>query len=133
MRKDSFKLFLFAAIMAFAVLYGMELSSKGIENVNGTMTSDETVNEQTADDDEWPVPTKRPTQREQAELTPSDEPSDDRDADQSPYWDDPGYDIPRNDSNPIVDRVSGTTAQVLHDLSRGGIKFVVSIFESMTE
>ncbi len=124
MRRDSFKLLVFAAIVGFAILYGMELSSKGIENVNGPWESAGTNEGRTttADDGDWTLP---PRETAQVSNNVDDNPEN--------YWgDEEEYAIPRNDREPIVDRVSGKTADVLHDLSRNGIRMVVSIFDRMT-
>jgi hypothetical protein len=121
MRRDSFKLLVFAGIIAFAVLYGMDLSSKGIENVNGPMATVDPA----STDGVWKLP---PADNSGKSNQPSSKPVDD-----TPYynWDEDPL-IPRNDRKPIVDRVSGTTAKVLHDLSRNGIRIVVSIFDKVT-
>jgi hypothetical protein len=123
MRRDSFKLLIFAGIVAFAVLYGMDLSSKGIENVNGPLvTNGLSADSQASVDGEWSLPAAG-----QGNQTSSPA------VDDTPFynWDEDPL-IPRNDRKPIVDRVSGTTAKVLHDLSRNGIRIVVSIFDKVT-
>ncbi|WP_372662818.1 hypothetical protein [Cohnella sp.] len=130
MRRSTIKLLVFAGIVAFAVLYGMELSSKGIEDVNGpwSTTSPATERGDTSENEEWTLPTQEPVQEErQSRATQS--PVDD-----TPYydWDEEEYGIPRDDRKPIVDRLSGKTAEVLHDLSRNGIKLVVSLFDRVT-
>ncbi|MBO9599798.1 MAG: hypothetical protein J7559_18495 [Cohnella sp.] len=132
MRRDTFKLAMLAAIVAFAVLYGMELSSRGIENVNGKVvnTDDGTLSDLEATD-EWVLPTREP-----AKQRPSSEKTTDSgkllDEEQYNDWDAELYDIPRNDHKPLVDRVSGATAEALHGISKGGIKFVVSLFDKVT-
>jgi hypothetical protein len=130
MRRDTFKLLVFAAILGFAVLYGMELSSKGIENVNGSLVSD--ANGQAVEEGDWTLP---------ANQTPRDSQSPDQEASAQSRreaednlndgWNVDELGIPRNDREPIVDRVSGKTADVLHDLSRNGIRMVVSIFDKV--
>ncbi|MFC5532085.1 hypothetical protein [Cohnella yongneupensis] len=131
MRRETFKLLVLAAIVAFAVLYGMELSSKGIESVNGKYQSvgDSSTGDPEATD-EWTLPSnersvKQPTASKR-QSSNTDGLSDLNDFDEELYG------IPRNDHKPLVDRVSGATAGVLHDLSKGGIKFVVSIFNKAT-
>lgn len=127
MRRDTFKLLIFAGVVGFAILYGMELSSKGIESVRGPW--EETVESPTPEDDgDWTLPVREGTRGDRA--------SDGRGpiAEEPPVGGTelPGEPfIPRNDREPIVDRVSGKTAEVLHDLSRGGIRMVVSLFDKM--
>lgn len=131
MRRDTFKLLVLAGIVAFAVLYGMELSSKGIEDVNGPWESASPIAEQDTSseaEEEWTLPAATPTEKK-AVPSETKKPVDD-----TPYydWDEEEFGIPRIDRKPIVDRVSGKTAEVLHDLSRNGIKMVVSIFDRVT-
>ncbi|WP_239617446.1 hypothetical protein [Cohnella mopanensis] len=120
MRRDTFKLLIFAGIVGFAILYGMELSSKGIESVNGPWETVSPGNGTVANDNDWTLPVQNRNQNEQ-NANPV----------KSPYYqsEEEKVAIPRNDREPIVDRVSGKTAEVLHDLSRNGIRMVVSIFD----
>jgi hypothetical protein len=135
MRRDTFKLLVLAGIVAFAVLYGMDLSSKGIEDVNGPWVSPSPTiaKQQTSTEEEWtlpsPTPTRSTTRGKKTVSSDTSKPVDD-----TPYynWDEEKFGIPRIDHKPIVDRVSGKTAEVLHDLSRNGIKIVVSIFNRVT-
>jgi hypothetical protein len=130
MRRETFKLLVFAGIVAFAILYGMELSSKGIENVNGPWpTTSPTSDQNTTAVDEWPLPTPESAQQNKTKLPKTQKP-----VDNTPYydWNKEEFGIPRFDHKPIVDRLSSKTAQVLHDLSRGGIRLVVSIFDRVT-
>ncbi|KIL37178.1 hypothetical protein SD71_00060 [Cohnella kolymensis] len=123
MRRDTLKLLIFAGIVGFAVLYGMELSSKGIADVNGSWDSGgNPPGQQVPADEEWQLPAREKPIRE--EPAPSIEPDT--------GWQQELNEIPRNDREPLVDRVSGKTAEVLHDLSRNGIRFVVSIFDGLT-
>jgi hypothetical protein len=127
-RRDTLRLLILAGIVGFAVLYGMELSSKGIADVNGSWDSGGNLTgQQVPADAEWQLPP------EQTPVKPTpvrEEPAPTND----PYagWDQGLNEIPRNDHEPLVDRLSGKTAEVLHDLSRNGIRFVVSIFDRVT-
>lgn len=131
MRRDTIKLLVFAGIVAFAVLYGMELSSKGIEDVNGPWSTPSPITQQEDSDEsaEWALPTQEPVQEER-QSSKTQKPVDD-----TPFydWEEEEYGIPRDDRKPLVDRLSGKTAEVLHDLSRNGIKMVVSLFDRVTE
>jgi len=129
MRRDFFRLLILAGILGFAVLYGMELSSKGIENVKGPWETESATVEQPVGDEDWTLPVKEPRQgaksREQNIQPPSTEEglAAGEDGEQSG--------IPRADREPIVDRMSDRTAEVLHDLSRSGIRMVVSLFDKV--
>jgi len=125
MRRDTFKLLIFAGIVGFAILYGMELSSKGIETVNGPW---ETVapsdgGQTAAEEGDWTLPPNHSRDGERQNANAVDTPGY--------QWEEEEYAIPRNDREPLVDRVSGKTAEVLHDLSRNGIRMVVSIFDKV--
>lgn len=132
MRRDTFKLLSLAAIVAFAVLYGMELSSRGIENVNGKVDSEENGSLSDVEEtDEWVLPTLEPA-RQKPSSSKQAESGKLQGVEQYNDWDAELYDIPRNDHKPLVDRVSGATAEALHGISKGGIKFVVSLFDKVT-
>jgi hypothetical protein len=113
MRKDSLKLLLLAGVVAFAILYGMELSSSGISHVYGPLEQTQsTVHHPVSGDGDWTLPPRR-TGRDDT-------------------WEEVPAELPRNDRKPLVDRISGTAAETLHHLSSGGIRFVVSLFDGMT-
>lgn len=122
MRRDSLRLLLLAGVVAFAVLYGMDLSSRGINRVYGPLdqqpSADMRSQQQRTEDGDWTLPPRRTTDRSQPNAT-------ERSIDQEPV-------IPRNDSQPLIDRVSGTAAETLHGLSSGGIRFIVSLFDKVT-
>ncbi|TVY00503.1 hypothetical protein [Cohnella terricola] len=129
MRRDTFKLLIMALILGFAVLYGMELSSRGIENVKGPWeTQDPSLGRSSSSSEEdWTLPPtgKKTDPSSVKKRFPAA-------GEESPFGEDSEqFGIPRNDREPIVDRVSGKTAEVLHDLSRGGIRFVVSLFDKV--
>jgi len=126
MRRDTFKLLVMALFLGFAVLYGMELSSRGIENVKGPWeTKDPSLGSSSEED--WTLP---PTGKKSDPSTVKKRfPAA---GEENPFGDDSEQlGIPRNDREPIVDRVSGKTAEVLHDLSRDGIRLVVSLFDKV--
>jgi hypothetical protein len=137
MRRDTFKLLVFAGIVAFAVLYGMELSSKGIQDVRGSWDSgSQAVNStdgQTGANEAWVLPA--PSKKQTVSKVESTASASRKTIDDTLYydWENEEFGIPRIDRKPIVDRVSGKTAGVLHDLSKNGIKMVVSIFSKVTE
>lgn len=134
MRRDTIKLLAFAGIIAFAVLYGMELTSKGIQDVNGSFDARSRI-EPLDEEEVWQTQSSAQSRREQSNKPASTKPPVQTDApDQEPSydWDEELMDIPRDDRRPIVDRVSGKTGEVLNDLSRSGIRAVVSLFDQLT-
>ena len=135
MRKDLFRLMMLAGAIVFAILYGMELASKGIANVNGpleTPAASDTAGEPPADD-EWRLPERTGTATGGDGAGNVSAGSGDRQAPAYDWGDDEAAELPRKDSQPIVDRLSGATAELLSDLSRGGIRFVVSLFDSVAD
>lgn len=135
MRRDTFKLLVLAGIVAFAVLYGMELSSRGIEHVNGKYdTTGQGAEDGATATDEWTLPSSertKPKPQTQAGAS-AKETGKATDMEDVNDWDAELYGIPRDDRKPLVDRVSGAAAEALHGLSKGGIKFVVSMFDKVT-
>ncbi|BBI34762.1 hypothetical protein [Cohnella abietis] len=128
MRRDSFKLLIFAAIVGFAILYGMELSSKGIADVHGPLKNAPlSIEDQAGSEGDWTLPAAGTGKRNNAPTSKTQQSAEDMPY----YWDDEEFSIPRNDREPLVDRVSGKTGEVLHDLSRTGIRIVVSIFDKV--
>ncbi|MDB4867618.1 MAG: hypothetical protein JWR03_1951, partial [Cohnella sp.] len=125
-RRDTFKLLILAGVVAFAIMYGMELASSGISTVYGPMDSPAVRQDPAAGGgNDWSLPTRQ-TDRSATGTTTTDQ--------TIPYdWGTQNETaIPRNDHKPIVDRISGKTAEVLHGLSSGGIRFVVTLFDKMT-
>lgn len=114
MRNDSVKLLMLAGVIAFAVLYGMDLSTRGIERVYGPLdypmaTAPSAPSNASGD---WTLPPRQ--NRPQTIVYDS------------------GIVIPRQDKVPLIDRVSSATAKTLHEISSGGIRFVVSLFDKVT-
>ncbi|MFC5471622.1 hypothetical protein ACFPPD_23380 [Cohnella suwonensis] len=134
MRKDTFKLLVFAGIVGFAILYGMELSNKGIREVNGPFPTEGTAavgQSDAGETDDWTLPVTGKAGGSRSSGTASDRTDDWDDGTALVDDGDESVAIPRNDREPIVDRVSGKTGEVLHDLSRNGIKAVVSLFDKV--
>ncbi len=131
MRRDFFRLLILAGILGFAVLYGMELSSKGIENVKGPWETEGATVEQPVGDEDWTLPVKEPRQGEKSREERN--PSSSAEEGLATGEDGEAFGIPRADREPLVDRVSSKTAEVLHGLSKDGIKFVVSIFDKVMD
>jgi len=131
MRRDSFKLLVLAGLLGFAVLYGMELSSKGIENVKGPWETPPAEYDQgNAAEDDWTLPaTGKPRNADETSGRARTDDGETESGEPESFGEE--SDIPRDDREPIVDRVSGKTGEVLHDLSRNGIRFVVSWFDKV--
>jgi len=113
MRRDSLRLLLLAGVVAFAVLYGMDLSSRGINRVYGPLDEPvQTPQSREIDEEGWTLPPRQNERRTAVE--------------------DRYIVIPRQDSVPLIDRVSGAAAETLHGISSGGIRFIVSLFDKVT-
>lgn len=133
MSKDGIKLLVLAGAVAFAVLYGMELASSGIASVYGPMeTSAADTKSTSTNDDAWTLP---PRKTDTAPSSRHGNSRTDSAADDGAYvyeWEADWEAVPRQTRKPIVDRISGKTAEALHDLSSGGIRFVVTLFDRIT-
>lgn len=117
MRRDTFRLLMLLGVVAFAVLYGMELSSSGISKVYGPLEQPEATRQSTSvGEEDWTLPPRKSGNGSDLPIR-----SDRQEAV-----------IPRNDGKPLIDRISGAAAETLHDLSGGGIRFVVSLFDKVT-
>lgn len=115
MRKDTFRLVMLIGAIGFAVLYGMELASTGIQRVHGPLEAPAAVTpvpSASEEEDEWRLPPRRMVPPEYVPNEP--------------------YVIPRSGSEPLIDRLSSATAETLHHISSGGIRFIVSLFEKFT-
>lgn len=145
MRKDSVKLLLMAGGLALAIMYGMELASSGIAAVHGPLGaagSSKGAGTVLHTEDDWIASDGQ--RSEEGTRTGSGNAADDparngkkvgtsqESQREGTGTDSSGPVIPRHDREPIVDRVSGKTASVLHDVSKSGIRFVVSLFEKAT-
>ncbi|CAM4001140.1 hypothetical protein COLU111180_18755 [Cohnella lubricantis] len=134
MSRDLMKLLIVCGAIVFAVLFGMELSSSGISSVYGPMdpsiagvhdpihlgedtdgAEDMNVNASAGSEDD-----------EYAGGRYADEPEGiSMDADEVP--------MPRLDHTPAIDRLANTAAEALQSVSRGGIQFVVHLFDKTTQ
>ncbi|WP_080840558.1 hypothetical protein [Cohnella massiliensis] len=135
MKRDIWKLSIVAALLVLAMMYGMELASSGISNVYGPLEGEEIRSGEAGET--VPDPETAPEEaRERAERTEEGTPAGQRYADEPPgiaYDSEAEPTIPRNDSEPVVDRLAGKTAETLQQLSKSGIRFIVSLFDQATE
>ncbi|MCC3375675.1 hypothetical protein [Cohnella sp. REN36] len=134
MGRDMLKFAVFAGLIVFAVMYGMELANSGINTVYGPV------------DRSGAASTRSPQASSPPRQTADGGRSDGRYADEPPGLavdgatdaadggtavGPDGYAIPRNDHEPAVDRLAGKTAEALQSLSKGGIRFIVSLFDKV--
>lgn len=128
MSKDLLKLVLVCGAIVFAVMFGMELSSSGITSVYGPM-----------DPSAGGVSTP---DRLNAETDANAKAKANADATNGRYANEPsgisveGTDeaaMPRLDHTPAIDKLANSTAEALQSVSRGGIQFVVHLFDKTTK
>lgn len=139
MGRDMLKFAVFAGLIVFAVMYGMELANSGINTVYGP------VDRSGAASARSPQQTADGGASQSAGRTASGR-SDGRYANEPPGLavdgatdaagrgtavGSDGYAIPRDDHEPAVDRLAGKTAEALQNLSKGGIRFIVSLFDKV--
>jgi hypothetical protein len=130
MGRDMFRLLFGAAIIAFAVLYGMELARSGIAGVYGPMAvSDRELFRQTESvlrpGGGASSPDGQASRWGTGGWTGGPESAGVPDE----KWDVPPWDGRR----PIVDRLAGEAARALNRLSQGGIRLIVTAFSRTTE
>jgi len=109
---------LFGLLVALCILYGIEMATSGIERIQGPLSGQQQTEqlEQTQDDIKKPVketPGKEERQEEPAATQPQP--------------------LKRSGKEPSVDVLADHTAGVLQAVSSGGIRFIVSIFDAITQ
>ncbi|WP_337101563.1 hypothetical protein [Paenibacillus sp. YIM B09110] len=151
MKKGALKWTLLGGAIVFIVLYGIEMSSSGIERINGSFEKTESgsgyydeyenagTQENTQQLDENLVYVRKIEQleRELEEtkrlLTKGGE--TDAGAGERPSVVEnerlPG--IPLQENEPAVDKLAESASGMLQSVSSGGIRFVVSIFDGLTK
>lgn len=136
MRRDIVKLAIVGVLILLAMMYGMELASSGISTVYGPLEESGTRIAQDGQREAEPPDAAA----EASEAAAARRAGGARFADEPPgiaYDPGTGPDavpaIPRLDREPVVDRLAGKTAETLQQLSKSGIRLIVSLFESATE
>jgi hypothetical protein len=151
MKKGALKWTLLGGAIVFIVLYGIEMSSSGIERINGSFEETESgsgyydeyesdgTQENIEQQDENLVYARKIEQleRELEEtkrlLTKAGKA--DAGAGESTGVDEnerlPG--IPLQENEPAVDKLAESASGMLQSVSSGGIRFVVSIFDGLTK
>lgn len=114
---------LFGLLVALCILYGIEMATSGIERIqgplSGTQQEQTEQSEQAQDDVKKPV-IEAPAKEEQGEPAAAQE-----NAQPQP--------LKRSGKEPSVDVLADHTADVLQAVSSGGIRFIVSIFDAITQ
>lgn len=123
MRRFSTQLGVLSLLLLVAVLYGMELTSSGIERINGPALERTTgaaaksvpaAEDDRAVDSEWVH--DHEVELKKIVSTPLEEPV-----------------IPNAAREPGVDRLADKTAGLLQIVAHHGIRMVVSLFDSITQ
>lgn len=129
MRKDKIKSALFGGAIVIVVLFGIEFASSGIEQVHGPLASstDPTVQVQ-PEPEALEVPASNEEQPAPIVLGPLQP-----DPVQSYVENRQSSLAGQGNGEPMVNRVANGTAGLLQSLSSGGIRFVVTLFDAITE
>jgi len=133
MRRDSIKLMLLAGVVAFAVLYGMDLAGSGIQRVYGPLDNPGATAEDgsgygpAADDASAVKPDAKSAENGSASGRSSRYYAREPEGIAFDNPDEPV--IPRFGKEAVVDRIAGKTGEVLHDLSKEGIRMVAHLFD----
>jgi hypothetical protein len=148
MRKNPFKWVIIGGALAVIVMYGLELSTSGIERVYGPVEGGQGYvsvplqqgSAEQAADDELTYQEKKIAKLER-ELEELKRAAAKGNREQTDYpgpeteWAEeerlPG--IPLDDSQPTVNQLADSTSSLLQNMSSGGIRFIVSIFDGLTE
>ncbi len=148
MRKNPFKWLIVGGALAVIVMYGLELSTSGIARVYGPLEGEggyaqaplQETDSLRAEERELTYQEKKIAQleRELEELKRQAAKGGSARADESSYETDsaaenrlPG--IPLDDSQPTVNQLADSTSGLLQNMSSEGIRFIVSIFDGLTE
>ncbi|MDQ0058396.1 hypothetical protein [Paenibacillus harenae] len=148
MKRNALKWTILGGAIVFIVLYGIEMSSAGLERINGTFEETESgslyeenavAEENSQQNDENSVYARKieELERELEEtkrlLTKAG--VGESKAGKSPVIDEderlPG--IPVQEDAPAVDKLAESASGMLQSVSSGGIRFVVSIFDGLTK
>ncbi|WP_138753312.1 hypothetical protein [Paenibacillus sinopodophylli] len=147
MRRNSLKWTLLGGSLAIVILYGIDVSSKGIERIYGPIEESGNYTEIVQQQErEKPVETFEMVQQTKiAELEKeleqlkrmaemgSEEYTSEFEDSQLP---DSGVrlsGVPVVDDRPAVNRIADSTSGLLQNMSSEGIRFVVSIFDGLTK
>lgn len=148
MKKNALKWTLLGGAIVFIVLYGIEMSSAGIERINGSFEETESgsLYEENADSEDDAQQNdvnsvyarkieqlERELEETKRLLTKAGE--EEAGAGELPVVDEnerlPG--IPVQEDAPAVDKLAESASGMLQSVSSGGIRFVVSIFDGLTK
>ncbi|WP_027091159.1 hypothetical protein [Cohnella thermotolerans] len=119
MGRDVFKLLLVGGAIAFAVMFGMELASSGINTVYGPV--DAASGAASTGRAEEPALSPPATAGRFGSEPPGISLNGTEEAQ-----------IPRLDHKPIINKIASGTAEMLQNASRGGIRFIVGLFDKST-
>lgn len=124
MSRDLMKLLVVCGAIVFAVMFGMELSSSGISSVYGPMDSS-SVGVSTPEQLNTDAGTGKKTEDTNGRYADEPKGISLEGGDAVP--------MPRNDHTPAIDRLANSAAEALQSVSKGGIHFVVHLFDKTTK
>lgn len=142
MKGSALKWTVLGGVLVFIVLYGMEMSSAGIEKIYGPIEGSEAASVQTeaaAEKDTLPAAVE--ASDETAGLSSSAEKKIEelqkelaevrKIAERSSHYE-RLLGIPKESTEPSVNKLADGASGFLQSFSSGGIRFVVSLFDSVT-
>ncbi|MFC4778556.1 hypothetical protein ACFO9Q_17315 [Paenibacillus sp. GCM10023252] len=143
MRKSKWKWALLGGALVIIIMYGIELTTTGIERVYGPLADNEAAPVAIVQDEEAGlIPQKEESPQSELEQKVEELEQELQRVKQLAAMEDtapvqngnehlPG--IPREVYEPAVNKVADSTAGLLQSVSSGGIRFIVSLFDSVTE
>lgn len=129
MKRQTWKWLLLGSALTFLILFGMELSTKGVETIYGPLDKESGYAQQPSEAQYASETDRRiaELERELAEIREL--------AYESSRWKEeerlPG--MPYREDHPAVNKLADSTAGVLQNASSKGMRFVVSLFEGFME
>lgn len=135
MKRNALKFTALGGAIVFIILYGIEMSSTGIERIYGPIEGGEAYVEM-----ESPIQTKDPSTRlvalkQQAKIAELEKQLEEvkRLALLAEKQDDRLLGIPFEGEQPAVNKIADSTSGMLQNVSSEGIRFVVSLFDGLTK
>ncbi|MGO4544418.1 hypothetical protein AB4Z29_06445 [Paenibacillus sp. 2TAB23] len=147
MKRNAMKWTVLGGALAVIILYGIDVSSRGIERIYGPIegageyTELQGPQQTEKPDDGFETEQQRKIAKLEKELEQLKKMAEGEIADDASSYEDEGiYDqserlpgLPTENDQPAVNRIADSTSGLLQNMSSEGIRMVVSIFDGLTK
>lgn len=147
MRRNGMKWTLLGGALAIIILYGIDVSSRGIERIYGPIegageyTERQEPQQAETPDDGFETEQQRKIAKLEKELEELKKMAEGGSADDASAYEDEGMldvnerlpGLPAENDQPAVNRIADSTSGLLQNMSSEGIRMVVSIFDGLTK